>query len=173
MKVLGRIAGLTYLVAAGLAGPAVAQDNLDQGKSPSQLFTQDCAVCHKTPQGLATKLGSSDLAEFLREHYTASKESAAAIATYLRQAGNAPTTAPKPTKRKPDDKTKTGDKTTDKPADQAADKKDEKTGDKPSDEKPAVKPADKPKSAKTDTGTKLSGPKSAAPKKPDDSDKSD
>ena len=189
MKVLRRGVALAVgLAAVGLVGPVGAQENLDQGKSPAQLFNSDCALCHKTPQGLAARAGALGLESFLREHYTASKESAAAIANYLRAAGNAPAAGPRAAKRKPDDKT--GDKKDDKTVDK--DKKDEKASDrtdeKSADKKPDVKdtkPADKPKSAKTDNktdnkstaatveseGGKSGGVRQARPKKPADSDK--
>jgi hypothetical protein len=66
------------------AAPAAAQENIDAGKTPAQLYAQDCAICHKTPYGLSKAGGSwQGLQGFLREHYTASKESAAAISAYL------------------------------------------------------------------------------------------
>ena len=81
-------------VLIGLATvPAGAQENLDSGKSAAQLFASDCALCHKTPQSLAKSAGAPDLVEFLRQHYAASRESAAALATYLRSAGRGPAAA--------------------------------------------------------------------------------
>lgn len=65
------------------AGSAAAQENLNSGKSAAQLYASDCAICHKTPQGLAKAAGDFGLANFLREHYTASREAAAAIAAYV------------------------------------------------------------------------------------------
>ena len=73
-----------------VAAPAGAQESLDSGKTPAQLFASDCAICHKSPQGLAKSGGILGLDSFLREHYTASRESAAAIAAYLQAFGNAP-----------------------------------------------------------------------------------
>jgi len=32
-----------------LGVPLRAQENLDFGKSPAQLYASDCAVCHKSP----------------------------------------------------------------------------------------------------------------------------
>ena len=54
-------------------------------KPAAQLFSSDCtgAGCHKGPQGLAKDRGAGSLASFLREHYTNSRESAAALAAYL------------------------------------------------------------------------------------------
>jgi outer membrane biosynthesis protein TonB len=65
------------------AVPALAQENIDAGKTPAELYAADCAICHKTPEGLSKAGGLWGLQNFLREHYTASKESAAAIAAYL------------------------------------------------------------------------------------------
>jgi hypothetical protein len=60
-------------------------ENFSAGKPAAQLFASDCtgAGCHKGPQGLARDRGAGSLASFLREHYTNSRESASALATYL------------------------------------------------------------------------------------------
>jgi len=78
----------TIALAISLA-PAVAkaQTNIDQGKSPGEIFANDCATCHKSARGLAKGRGSSELGSFLVEHYTASKEQAAAMAAYVLGAG--------------------------------------------------------------------------------------
>ena len=54
-------------------------------KPAPQLFASDCtgSGCHRGPQGLAKDRSQSGLASFLREHYTNSRESAAALAAYL------------------------------------------------------------------------------------------
>ena len=79
---------------------AQAQTNIDQGKSPADIFANDCATCHKSARGLANGRGSSGLASFLVEHYTASKDQAASLAAYVMGAGGgeaAPAThGPKP-----------------------------------------------------------------------------
>ena len=78
---------------------AQAQTNIDQGKSPAEIFANDCATCHKSARGLANGRGSSGLASFLVEHYTASKDQAAALAAYVMGAGGgeaAPGRGPKP-----------------------------------------------------------------------------
>src|SRR6478752_7327274 len=64
--------------------PAIAQDNYEAGKTPAQMFSTDCALCHKSPSGLSTASGMFGLESFLRQHYTASREAAAKIAAYLR-----------------------------------------------------------------------------------------
>jgi hypothetical protein len=96
---------LLVFVAAFGCGLGLAQalaEDLDRGRTPAQLFASDCAGCHKNPRGLV-KSGSSSLASFLREHYTASKETAAALAGYLSAMGPAPrgATSPKPAAVKP------------------------------------------------------------------------
>lgn len=54
-------------------------------KPAPQLFATDCtgAGCHKGPQGLGKNHGQFGLTTFLREHYTNSRESAAALSNYL------------------------------------------------------------------------------------------
>ena len=72
--------------------PGVSRgENFSAGKSPAQLFASDCtgAGCHKGPQGLG-KNGGIGLAGFLREHYTNSRESAAALANYLSKIPSGP-----------------------------------------------------------------------------------
>ena len=62
-------------------------------KPPAQLFASDCtgAGCHKGPQGLGKKAnGIGGLSGFLREHYTNSRESAAALANYLTKLPSGP-----------------------------------------------------------------------------------
>jgi len=84
------------MAVAIMGSPLLAQTNIDQGKSPAELFANDCAACHKTTRGLANGRSSLTLSIFLREHYTASSDQAAALAAYvLNSGGNAP--APKPT----------------------------------------------------------------------------
>jgi hypothetical protein len=77
-----------------------AQVNIDQGKTPAEVYANDCGACHKTPRGLAAGKNSLMLSSFLREHYTASREQAAALAAYVLGAGGAqaapPTAKPKP-----------------------------------------------------------------------------
>jgi hypothetical protein len=79
------------LIAWALTTGAVAQESLDKGKSAAQLFASDCSPCHKSPQGLARSGGLFGLDGFLREHYTASRESASAIASYLKAMDTAST----------------------------------------------------------------------------------
>jgi hypothetical protein len=71
--------------AAPAVPPASRGENFSAGKPPAQLFASDCtgSGCHKSAQGLGKDRGRIGLAGFLREHYTNSRESAAALAAYL------------------------------------------------------------------------------------------
>lgn len=69
-------------VASFAAGPADAQ-NLEAGKSPSQIFAGGCAACHKSPRGLLKTVSPSALPGFLRQHYTTSSDMASLLASYL------------------------------------------------------------------------------------------
>jgi len=64
------------------AVPAQAQ-NLEAGKSPSQIFAGGCAVCHKSPRGLLKTVAPGALPTFLRQHYTTSTDMAASMAAYV------------------------------------------------------------------------------------------
>ena len=81
------VAGAIGLFVGLLPVLAHAQTNIDQGKSPAEIFSNDCATCHKSARGLANGRGSSGLASFLAEHYTASRDQAAALAAYVMGAG--------------------------------------------------------------------------------------
>jgi hypothetical protein len=69
--------------------------NLDAGKSASQIFAEVCANCHRSPREFKSNPGAS----FLREHYTTGSEMASTMAAYL-SAGVDPRGAPQP-KRPP------------------------------------------------------------------------
>jgi hypothetical protein len=97
---IGFVAALPLFLAA-LAPLAHAQTNIDQGKSPSEIFANDCAVCHKTTRGLAAGKNSLMLSGFLREHYTASRDQAAALAAYVLGAGGGSGPPPPPPSQKP------------------------------------------------------------------------
>src|SRR5687767_14671165 len=68
--------------AATAPGPAELA-SIDACKNGEQLFKANCSACHKTPVGLSRAGGILGVQSFLREHYTASRESAAVIAAYL------------------------------------------------------------------------------------------
>lgn len=88
LRRLGPAIGMASLaVAVMAAGPTWGQTNIDQGKPASELFANYCAVCHKSTRGLANGRNSLTLSLFLREHYAASSQQAAALAAYVISAG--------------------------------------------------------------------------------------
>lgn len=167
-----------------LAGAADAQENLDQGKTPAQLFASNCSICHKSPRGLAKAGGILGLDSFLREHYTASKESAGALAAYLKSMDTGPAAPARAAKRaakgdeksKPDEMKKSGvkageQKGTEKKPDAGAEPKTSESKPaeaKPSDGKPADIVAPEPKSGETKPS-----PPAASEKKPAEGGKSE
>ena len=165
MKALGcgiwAAIGLMALCQAGTAG---AQESLDQGKSPAQLFASDCVICHRSPQGLARAGGIFGLDSFLREHYTASRETATALANYLKAMDSGPAGRASKRAAKSDDKAKTGEKkrpgAVEKPAARTAEPK--TSAPKSSESKPTEILAPEPKS-----------PTPASEAKPAESGKSD
>src|SRR5665647_2698694 len=84
---LGRalsLATVTLLIGCFAAGPAMAQaQNLEAGKSPSQIFAGTCTACHKGPRGLLKTVPAASLQGFLRQHYTTSPEMASLLAAFL------------------------------------------------------------------------------------------
>jgi hypothetical protein len=91
------------LAAASLQIPAAdAQGNIDAGKTPAQIFGDTCAGCHRSARELRRASAS-----FLRSHYTAGSDEAAAMANYLAGVGggeprSSAATQPQP-KRPPSD----------------------------------------------------------------------
>jgi hypothetical protein len=84
---LGRALSLaTVMVLIGCFGPvtvSVQAQNLEAGKSPSQIFAGTCAACHKSPRGLLRTVPPGSLPGFLREHYTTSSGMASLLSGYL------------------------------------------------------------------------------------------
>jgi hypothetical protein len=93
---IGFVAALGLAVLAMIPIAASAQVNIDQGKSPADIFANDCAACHKSTRGLANGQNSLALSSFLREHYTASKDQANALAAYVLANGGGSGTPQKP-----------------------------------------------------------------------------
>jgi hypothetical protein len=76
------IATVTLMIGCFTAGAARAQ-NLDAGKSPSQIFSGTCSACHKSPRGLLKNTPASSLPGFLRQHYTTGTDMASVLSSYL------------------------------------------------------------------------------------------
>jgi hypothetical protein len=77
------LAAVTLVVGCSAMGPVAAQENLDAGKNPSQIFSGTCTACHKSARGLLKTVAPGSLQGFLRQHYTTSPEMAGALASYL------------------------------------------------------------------------------------------
>jgi hypothetical protein len=77
--------GLAALIAAENGHAQGAQGENYSAKPPAVLFSSDCtgSGCHNGPQGLAKGKNAGNLTDYLREHYTNSRQSAAALAGYL------------------------------------------------------------------------------------------
>jgi hypothetical protein len=76
------IATVTLLIGCFAAIPVRAQ-NLEAGKSPSQIFAGTCNACHKSPRGLLKTVQPGSLPGFLRQHYTTSSEMASLLSAFL------------------------------------------------------------------------------------------
>src|SRR4030088_3187137 len=76
------VAAVTLLIGFFAATPVQAQ-NLEAGKSPSQIFAGTCAACHKSPRGLLKTVAPGSLAGFLRQHYTTSSDMASLLGAFL------------------------------------------------------------------------------------------
>jgi hypothetical protein len=76
------LATVMLLIGCFAAIPVRAQ-NLEAGKSPSQIFAGTCAACHKGPRGLLKSVPASSLQGFLRQHYTTSGEMASLLSAFL------------------------------------------------------------------------------------------
>ena len=76
-------ATVMLLIGCLTAGVARAVENLDAGKSPSQIFSNTCSACHKSPRGLLKSTPASSLPGFLRQHYTTGTDMAAVLSSYL------------------------------------------------------------------------------------------
>lgn len=77
------LATVTLLIGGLTAGAARAAENLDAGKSPSQIFSSTCTACHKSPRGLLKNTPASSLPGFLRQHYTTGSDMASVLSSYL------------------------------------------------------------------------------------------
>src|ERR1700730_453055 len=86
------LATVTLLIGCFADTPAWAQaQNLEAGKSPSQIFAGTCNACHKSPRGLLKTVPAGSLTSFLRQHYTTSGEMASLLAAFLVSNGAADT----------------------------------------------------------------------------------
>jgi hypothetical protein len=131
-----RVSAAAALMLA-LSGAAWAQENLEQGKTPAQLFASDCGICHKSAQALVKDGYPSEA--FLRVHYTSSREMASALFTYLRGIARADAASPGPKRAKPKAN-----------AQKDGEAKPERKAKKPASAKPESKPAENTSGAKAE-----------------------
>ena len=82
-RALSSAATVMLLIGCLTAGVARAAENLDAGKSPSQIFSNTCSACHKSPRGLLKNTPASSLPGFLRQHYTTGTDMASVLSSYL------------------------------------------------------------------------------------------
>lgn len=89
-----RIAILAMGLAAALPAPETGAQtgNLDAGKTPAQIFATTCSGCHRNAREVRRASAS-----FLRSHYTAGREEASAMASYLSSLPAEPKAEPKRT----------------------------------------------------------------------------
>lgn len=71
------------MLLVGLAMMQAQAQNLEAGKTPSQIFASTCAACHKSPRGLLKGVTAGSLPGFLRQHYTTSSDMASALSAYV------------------------------------------------------------------------------------------
>ena len=83
--------------------PQTEPMDLDEGKSPQQMFSSSCSVCHQSPQGLAKGRSAGQLGSFLRQHYTTGTGQAGTLANYL-TSGGLERGGPTPVRASPGDK---------------------------------------------------------------------
>src|ERR1700709_246553 len=76
------LATVMLLIGCFAAIPAQAQ-NLEAGKSPSQIFAGTCTACHKSPRGLLKTVPASSLPGFLRPPDRNSSDMAAVVSWFL------------------------------------------------------------------------------------------
>jgi len=79
-----RLAAVTLFIGSFAVPAERAQaQNLEAGKSPSQLFAGTCNGCHRSPRGLLKTVSAGSLPGFLRQHYTTSGDMAAQLSSFL------------------------------------------------------------------------------------------
>ena len=73
------VLGAVFLI----MGAAAYAQNLDQGKSASQLFSDSCATCHRSARALAKGRFHLTLFLFLQKHYASDSGAAWQLTSYL------------------------------------------------------------------------------------------
>jgi hypothetical protein len=77
------ITATVMLLIGGFAAIPLQAENLEAGKSPSQIFAGTCSACHKGTRGLLRTVSPGSLPGFLRQHYTTSSDMAGVLSAYV------------------------------------------------------------------------------------------
>src|SRR6266480_5284921 len=77
------LATVTLVIGCLTAVAVRAVENLEAGKTPSQIFAGTCNACHKSPRGLLRTVPAGSLPGFLRQHYTTSGDMASLLSAFL------------------------------------------------------------------------------------------
>jgi hypothetical protein len=80
------LSSATVMLLVGCFAPVPAQaqaQNLEAGKSPSQIFAGTCSACHRSPRGLLKAVPAGSLPGYLRQHYTTSSDMASLLSAFL------------------------------------------------------------------------------------------
>jgi hypothetical protein len=97
MSVIRPGLALTIVMTTAVSVPSArAQNTINEGRSPAQIFGAVCANCHASPRGLGRQVGAAQLPNYLRQHYTTSREQAAALAGYVASFAGQPAAAQAP-----------------------------------------------------------------------------
>jgi hypothetical protein len=97
MSVIRPGSALTIVMMAAVSVPSArAQNTINEGRGPAQMFGAVCANCHASPRGLGRQVGAAQLPNYLRQHYTTSREQAAALAGYVASFAGQPGAAQAP-----------------------------------------------------------------------------
>jgi hypothetical protein len=82
-RALGLAAVMLLMSSLGAERALAQAQNLEAGKTPSQIFSGTCTACHKSPRGLLKTVAPGSLPGYLRQHYTTSSDMAGVLASYL------------------------------------------------------------------------------------------
>lgn len=94
-----RLAALSAIFALTAWASVSAQQNLQAGKTPHEMFSNTCTACHSSPRGILKSVSPGQLPGFLRQHYTTGSEMAGALAGYLMASGATQRVEPPPEKK--------------------------------------------------------------------------
>lgn len=151
-----RLATVTLLIGCLTAVAVHAQENLEAGKTPAQIFSGTCNACHKSPRGLLKSVPPSSLPGFLRQHYTTSIDMASVLSSYLVANGAADT---RPQAKQGKDGAKDGTKEASRTPAEGAKQRPPRAVETPDPNRPDLMRPEPPAQAAIDRGKKDKGKK--------------